>query len=55
MMYKWRFPKLRGTFLGAPIVRTVVFWGLYWALPIFLNSFEGGPVGDFMAGHYRDH
>ena len=26
----WRFPKIRGTFLGIPIIRTIVFWGLYW-------------------------
>ena len=23
---KWRFPS---TFLGAPIIRTIVYWGLY--------------------------
>ena len=23
------FPKIRGTFLGIPIIRTVVYWGLY--------------------------
>ena len=23
-----------GTFLGLPIIRTVVFWGLYWGPPI---------------------
>ena len=27
------FPKIRGTFVGAPIIRIIVFWGLY-----------GGPV-----------
>ena len=26
---KWGFPKIRGTFLGVPIIRTIVFWGLY--------------------------
>ena len=26
----WGFPKIRGTFLGVPIVRIIVFWGLYW-------------------------
>ena len=25
----WGFPKIRGTFLGVPIIRTIVFWGLY--------------------------
>ena len=24
------FPKIRITFLGVPIIRTIVFWGLYW-------------------------
>ena len=26
----WRFPKIRGTFSGVPIVRIIVYWGLYW-------------------------
>ena len=26
----WAFPKIRGTLLGAPIIRTRVFGGLYW-------------------------
>ena len=25
----WGFPKIRGTSLGAPIIRTKVNWGLY--------------------------
>ena len=24
----WGFPIIRGTFLGVPIIRTIVFWGL---------------------------
>ena len=31
---KWEFPKIRGTFLGVPIIRPIVFWGLYWGPPI---------------------
>ena len=27
---KWGFPKIRGTFLGVPIIRTIIYWGLYW-------------------------
>ena len=23
----WGFPKIRGPFLGVPIIRTLVFWG----------------------------
>ena len=30
----WGFPKIRGTFLGVPIVRIIVFGGLYWGSPI---------------------
>ena len=33
----WRFPKSRGTFLGVPIIRTIVFWGLYWG-PLILGN-----------------
>ena len=28
------FPKLGVPFLGAPIIRTLVYWGLYWRPPI---------------------
>ena len=27
----WEFPKISGAFLGVPIIRITVFWGLYWA------------------------
>ena len=27
-------PKIRGTFSGVPIIRTVVFWGLNWGPPM---------------------
>ena len=27
--HKWGFPKIRGTFLRIPIIRTTVYWGLY--------------------------
>ena len=30
----WGFGKIRGTLLGVPIIRTIVFWGLYWGAPI---------------------
>ena len=26
----WGFPKIRVPFLGVPIIRTIVYWGLYW-------------------------
>ena len=31
------FPKIRGTFLGIPIIRTIVYWGLYWGSLILGN------------------
>ena len=34
----WEFPKIRGTILGVPIIRTIVFWGLYWGPHILGNS-----------------
>ena len=44
----WRFPEIRGTFLGVPIIRTIVFWGLYWGSPILgkyrINIRELGPI-----------
>ena len=33
----WGFPKIRGTFLGVPIIRILVFRGLYWGPPIWGN------------------
>ena len=33
----WVFPKIRGTFLGVPIIRTIAFWGLYWGPPTLGN------------------
>ena len=35
--YTWGFPTIRGTFLGVPIIRTIVYWGLYWVPPILGN------------------
>ena len=29
------FPKFRVPFLGLPIIRTIVFWGVYWGPLIF--------------------
>ena len=33
------FPKLRGTILRIPIIRTIVFWGLYWG-PLTLGIYH---------------
>ena len=32
----WEFPKIRGTFLGVPIIRIIIYWGLYWG-PLILG------------------
>ena len=40
---KWGFPKIRGTFLGVPIIRTMVFWGLYWGSTYFGKLPNGAP------------
>ena len=32
-IYIWGFPTTRGTILGVPIIRIIVFWGLYWGGP----------------------
>ena len=33
----WEVPKIRDTFLGVPITRTIVCWGLYWGPRILGN------------------
>ena len=34
---KGGFPKIKGTLLGVPIIRTVVYWDLYWGTLILGN------------------
>ena len=36
---KWGFPKIRGTFLGVPIIRIIVFGGLYWG-PLIWGNYQ---------------
>ena len=38
-IYTWGFPKIRGTILGVPIIRIIVFWGLYWG-PLVLGNYH---------------
>ena len=33
------FPKIRSTILGVPIIRTIVYWGLYWG-PFILGNYH---------------
>ena len=32
---------MMGTFLGVPITRTIIFWGLYWGPPFSGNYHVG--------------
>ena len=36
-MKMWGFPKIRGTLLGVPIIRTIAHWDLYW-VPLFWET-----------------
>ena len=40
----WGFPKIRGTFLGVPIIKTIEFGGLYWG-PLILGNYHMMPKG----------
>ena len=33
--FKWEFPKIRGTFLGVPTIRIIVYWGSILGSPYF--------------------
>ena len=33
----WGFLIIRGTILGVPIIRIIVYWGLYWGTLILGN------------------
>ena len=35
----WGFPKIRGTILGVPIIRTIVFGVLHWSPPTLRNYY----------------
>ena len=45
----WGFPKIRGTILGVPIIRIVIFWVLYWGSLILGNYHLQGHAG--VEGH----
>ena len=36
-MIIWGFPSIRGSFLGVPKIRTIVFGGLYW-VPLYWET-----------------
>ena len=35
--HRWELPKITGTILGVPVIRTIAFWGLYWG-PLILGN-----------------
>ena len=35
----WEFPKVMGTSLGLPRIRTVLYWSLCWGAPISGNYY----------------
>ena len=37
----WAFPKIRDTLLGGPLIRIIVYCGLYWGPPILGNYHMG--------------
>ena len=44
----WEFPKIRGTFLGVPIIRIIVYWGSILGSPYFGKL----PYGNICYGDY---
>ena len=38
----WGFPKIRGTFLGVPIIRIIIYWGLFWGPLILVQILKMG-------------
>ena len=51
--FKWGFPKIRGTFLGVPIIRTIVYWDLYWG-PLILGSYQIGVTSNHVPRKLHD-
>ena len=49
-MYPWGFLEIRGTSLGALIIRIIVFWGLYWG-PLILGNYHIGIVYRSVSSH----
>ena len=37
-LHQWGFPYIRGAFLGVPVIRIIIYWGLYWGTLILGNS-----------------
>ena len=43
----WRFPRIGGTLLGVPLIRIIVFWGLYWG-PLICGNYH---IGEYFLGY----
>ena len=48
----WRVPKIRGTFLGVPIIRTILFWGSILGSP-YLGKLPFATV--YIWSNWMDH
>ena len=49
----WGFPKIKGTLLGVPIIRVIVFRGIYIGVPLFLGHHHISPVIEcFLSGMF---
>ena len=44
----WGFPKMQGTFLGVPRIRTIAFWGLHCG-SLILGNYHLGFTVEFRA------
>ena len=46
---------MRGTFLGVPIIRTIIYWGLYWG-PLIQGNYHvrGGKRSGRPSSSHRD-
>ena len=53
MVFFLRCPKIRGTTLGAPIIRIVVYWGLFRG-HLFMETTLGGNSAHDLAEGVRD-
>ena len=47
----WCFLQLGIPFWGVPIIRMIVYWGLYWG-PLTLGNYH---IGDAYGSSYEDH
>ena len=52
----WGFPNIRGTILGVPIIKTIIFLGLYWGPLILENYHMSREISNYnLPCHHRQH